>query len=478
MKFIILIAVFCLTLGAVEVRFRDFSGACQGGNLTTDLWQNSLGWNRIDISWAAAEPEQGKWNEAYLKKMYATIKRNLDANIKFLPCLAYAPGWAAIKGEHIFQTSNKRKVYTPADKPGIYRVVEFKKEKDEWIQVKESEAKNPKIPLDPAHYENWKNFIRKVATDLSQEPYNLEYFQIWNEAHPGSGFYDAPMDEYMQNIHTPAAEVIHGLGRKVVYGGFPVCGSVDQLVRLITKHKAWNTIDVLDIHYFPEWCMDYLRRHAAENGRPDMGVWQTEIVFHRKYYAVGTIYPTVLYWGLSNNWDYVDRYKLFFFALGSPNDPKVYGFGKNLMAGNNLTPHGQALKTLGDIFKDHPLAAYPEVKSTPELKFQLRDDRIAALKFGNQILVASVFTGKTLEEHEKQNLEMIKLEFPGLKSVQKAERVGVFGETLDITGNLKLDGKGVSIEVPLKESAEGRFNYMIEEGENLRRPVFYLLLTL
>jgi len=484
-----LLAILSLSLfaaAAPAATFQDFSGACQGGDLQSPYWNRLVGWNRFDLTWNSAEPEEGKYNEAYLKKRYESIRQNVERGIKELPVLAYAPGWASIRGEYVFEQGDERKVYTPAGE-NDYRVKEFRKSKEGvWELQADKDGKtektvtSPRIPLAPENIAKWQAFVRRVVSDLRQPPYNIEYFQIWNEAHPKSGFYNGTLDEYVRNIHLPAAEEIRKLGGKVVYGGFPSCGTVDKLAAVLTKCKAWDSLDVIDIHYLPEWCMEYLRKKAAENGRPDMGVWQTEIIFHRKYYAVGQIYPTVLYWGLTHDWNNPDRYKLMIFAFGSPDDPKAYGYAKCMTAGRALTPHGKALETLADIFGNGKIEPYSRIKSEPRLEFAMKGSRMAAFRTGNRILVAAIFDGKTLKEQEKQNLDTLRLTLPEIRpnSVKRVTRVGVFGEKEELSSAWKPAGTGIEVKVPLCENPENRYTDKFLEEDSLRRPVFYTLIEL
>lgn len=486
MKYLLL---FCFLLGvcaAHAVTFREFSGACQGGDMTSPYWDGLAGWNRFDISWSAAEPEEGAYDDAYLKRMYARVRQNLDRGVKILPVLCYAPGWASRRGEYEFTAGNVRKLYTPLS-GNEYLLREYKKQNDGSWELKadkdgntERKVRNPRIPLAPESVAKWRKFIRRVVSDLRAEPYGLEYFQIWNEAHPKSGFYDGGMADYFSDVHLPAAEEIRALGGKAVYGGYPCCGTVSALADDLTKAKAWDSIDVIDIHYFPEWCMEYLRRRAAENGRPDMGVWQTEIVFHRNYYAVAQIYPTVLYWGLTHDWSYPDRYKLMLFAFGSPDDPGAFGYGKCMLAGKTLTPHGKALETLAGLFGGEEIEPYDGVKSVPELKFTNRGDRISAFRFGNRLLVAAAFDGKTLKKHEADKIDTLKLTLSGVTadSVGSVTRVGVFGERADLSGAWRSSGGGITVDLPLKEDEANRHTDKFLKEDSLRRPALYLLVEL
>ena len=486
MKYMLAVGL-SLTIGIVHaVTFREFSGVCQGGDLSSPCWDTFAGWNRFDISWSSAEPEEGKFNEAYLEKIYARIKQNLDRGVQVLPMIGYAPGWASHRGKYEFISGNIRRIYLPLD-GNRYLLKEYRKQKNgNWELQKQKDGGteriilNPRIPLAPENISKWRKFIRRIVSDLRAKPYCLEYFQIWNEAHPKSGFYDGSMTDYLKKIHQPAAEEIHSLGGKVVYGGYPCCGSVDALANALSETNAWNSIDVIDIHYFPEWCMEYLRRKAEENGRPDLGVWQTEILFHRKYYAVAQIYPTVLYWGLTHNWSYPERYKLMAFAFGSPDDPKAYGYGKCLLAGKKLTPHGKALETLAEIFGGENIYPYNRVWSEPRLEFANRGDRMSAFRFGNKILVAAVFENATLERQEKEQCSTLRLTFPDIAadSIAAVTRIGIFGETTDLSGDWERSENGILVRVPLLENAATRYSDQFLKENSLRRPALYVLVEL
>ena len=228
--------------------------------------------------------------------------------------------------------------------------------------------------------------------------------------------------------------------------------------------------------------MDYLRRAAARNGRPEMGVWQTEVGFHRNYHYVATFYPTVLYWALTHNRNDPDRYKVFYFALGSPDAPAAYGYGKNLMAGRQLTPHGKALETLGGLFGDAEIAPYSSFSTTPELKFAMRDSRISGFIAGKRIIVCPVFDSRKLKEFETRNTAFLSIRFPELPRgrIAAARRVGIFGETLDLTGALRSEAAGVSLQVPMTEAESGNHTdkFLPPEKSAGRRPAFYVVLDL
>lgn len=460
-----------------KITFRDFSGVCQGNGVEKMFSKNAVGWNRLDINWASAEPEPGKYDEKYLKRIYSGIRQNLKNGIRVLPMLGYAPGWASVQKEYVFEQNGRRSVYVSLGESSRFRLVQFKKRKNQWVQERESIVRNPRIPLSGEGCKAWRMFVRRIVSDLSKEPYRLEYFQVWNEAHPGSGFYNGSLDEYMRNIHLPAAEEIKALGGKIVYGGFPCCGTVDGLAKLLTRNGAWKTLDVIDIHYFPEWCMDYLRRQGEANGRPDLGVWQTEVGFHRKYDYVPIVYPALLYWGLTHDWNYADRYKVFYFAAGSPDDPKAYGYAKCLFAGKNPTPHGLALETLASFFAGHAIEPYAPVVSFPKLEFNLKNSRIFALKAGKKIVVCIFLNQKTMNEYASKKLAAIRLNLPelSLETIAKAERVSAYGTKEELV--LEKSSAGVSLAVPLRKT-DDKAHPMLKTWKDWTGNAFYVVFEL
>ncbi|MBN2641783.1 MAG: hypothetical protein JXR78_09030 [Victivallales bacterium] len=470
--------IFSLHAENLDIKFKDASGACQGGSYH-QLWETTISWNRFDINWVHCEPEEGKWNDKYYNRVLDRIKKNIELNIKVLPVLAYAPGWASATGKHIHQTKNKRFEYTSLGN-GNYRKIEYKREKNEFVQVQEREIKSPRIPLNPQKLQAWRNFIAKVVADLSQPPYNIEYFQIWNEAHPNSGYWDGNMDTYIQQIHIPASEEIRKLGRKVVYGGYPVCGTVGHLVNLLDKHNAWKTIDILSTHYYSVQWMEYLRRNADKRGHKNMGIWQTEVGFHSNYYYVPQIYPVFIHWGLSNNWNYIDRYKFFFFAYGSPNDPKAYGYGKCLLKGNKLTPHGQALKILAELFANSNISVYENVKTNPELKFNFNGSRMVAFKSGSKIIVSIGFENKhraVLHENQKYDIDITLPELP-IGKISHIERIGAFGNATNITSSATKNNEyktSVTVSTKRDNSINSYSNLHLKHDENPVEPTFYVV---
>lgn len=117
----------------------------------------------------------------------------------------------------------------------------------------------------PQRAEDWENYVKLIVSIFGAAPYNFQYYQVWNEAYPGSGFWWGGMDQYMDLIHLPAAKIIQKAGKKVVYGGW-ICGApINEFIDLLDRKKAWKSVYVFDMHYMPLEAMDRMY-DAAKKG--------------------------------------------------------------------------------------------------------------------------------------------------------------------------------------------------------------------
>ena len=349
-------------------------------------------------------------------------------------------------------------------------------------------------PLAAEHVKDWEEYVRRVVTFLRRPPYDVEYFQIWNEAHPLSGFWDGSMDVYMQRVHLPGAKIIRELGGKVVYGGWPCCGTLKEFVTLLDKHQAWDGIDVLDVHYFPLSSWQYLYDAAKERGHRDKAIWQTEIAFTDDPGFVGNSYPRFLHWALAHDWNRPDKYVLFFFAYGSPDDPKAYGYHRTCYSGKDLSHHGMSIQTLGALLAGQKLRLYGPVTSSPPLKPEI-DERLGSLEafsVENRIVVAVHLsannTGSILTDgndsldssHLSHGEPGIMLTLPDITAAQvvKAERCDIAGQRLDLTEALQpvADGRGLKVPVPIRDKAGDSAREWNEKASTAR--TFYVVLHL
>ena len=503
----ILIPLFCLALAActkmqgdvnnsmsTEARFRDFSAVVQG-DPTKPLWDHALSWNRLDLPWAWLEPEPGRWGE---KPLVDFGQRALDhdkRNAMILPILDYNVVWAADRSDRTFEHGKWRWRYKPRD-DGKFDVIAFEQQTDgTWQKASQAVTEpNQAWPIAADHVDDWTQFIRRAVKFLRADPYNVEYFQIWNEAHPTSGFYHGDLDTYMQRVHLPAAKVIHAEGGKVVYGGWPCCGTLQQYVDLLDRHDAWDSIDVLDVHYFPVAAWPFLYKAAQQRGHHDKFIWQTEIGFTTDPGFIPNTYPRILHWALQNEWNHPDRYKSFYFAQWSPNDPKAFGYRHCLYLGDELSPHGRSLQTLGNLLDGIGLRKYSPVVTDPTLTAEINEQlsSIEAFAVDQRIVIAIHLTANNVSAlfvdwnktgdtiHLRHGDPSITVTLPRLDpdQVKQVQRCDLAGRRLDLTPAMKAasDGQGLSIAVPVRDATDSPAR---EWNRQTSQPVtFFLLLRL
>ncbi len=488
-KTIVLITAVISCSNVFAATFQDFSGVCQG-NSSKSLWKDgALGWDRRDISWGRLEPVEGKWNSKAFDSYLKSIGSYTEKGYHYLPTLCYVPGWAVMK-KYTHIKKGKRYEYTCRNDGKGFDLIVSEKKDGKWQKSSEKIVRSPRIPIAADKVKDWEKYVEKVVSALMKPPYNIKYFQIWNEAHPNSGFWDGDMKLYFERIHKPAAKVIRRLGGRVVYGGWPDCGSLG-MVKLFDKYKIWKTIDVVDCHYF--WVCDYFWFYyqAEKRGRRNIGAWQTEWGFSRRYHDISTNYPVVLNWALTEGWNYTDKFKMFYFAQWSPNDHKAYGYGKCLYSGKILSPHGLSLKTLGDLYGNGELSVFKAYSTYPRLtpqgrfskdlgkiKQQWRDLEISALQAGKRIIL-TVYLKQSVKDKVKKCDGQLKIKLQDLRlrsKIAKVERVGIFGARKDITDTL--DRKKMYPSVIVDTNGDTLYNSPLYKEKNGQRGAFYVVFYL
>ncbi|CAB3776361.1 hypothetical protein LMG28614_00199 [Paraburkholderia ultramafica] len=201
---------------------------------------------------------------------------------------------------------------------------------------------NASLPGDsksaPVNVDVWKRYVDAVVRKYSAPPYNLRYFQIWNEAAgrlsggaPQASFWHGPgfnsadekhsqpyqraMQDYVERIHIPAARIIRRYHAYVVYGGWPDQGGLDTYTRWLEwRSPAFNArmldwVDYLDTHYLNVADLDPLYQQYVKNG-PARGIWQTEIgdTYMNDPHYLPRYFFDFAVWALDRNWDDPDKY--------------------------------------------------------------------------------------------------------------------------------------------------------------------------
>ena len=478
--------------------FNDFSGVCQMGIKRIDqISPRSFSYNRFDVRWHVLEPAPGKWDKMAFDKYKQKIIRFNESGVKSLVVLGFSVPWAYKQERYIFKTRrgpwSYEREYRKRDGGKWQYIVKRKKNGEDWEKTVDRIEICPKIPFEPAYVDAWKRYVAKVVEELSKPPYNVKYFQIWNEAHPWSGFYNGTLDQYMTQVHIPAAEVIKQAGAKVVYGGWPDKPPVSELVALLDKYQAWKNIDVIDTHYKDIGVMHYLRRCADQRGYRDMGVWQTEVSFSTNYFYIPENYPGALYMALNENWSYPDKYKMFFFPFWSAKGKKSYALARGLLCGDSLTGHAYALKTLQQVLGGGRMSVFKQIKTLPllttapaydgvrtidDLRKVYRKMSVIGIRSGNKLLIVFLPSEKDIKSWRERNLNSIKCSVSGINmaDIRSAYRLGVFGKNRLPIKPYGINKDEVGLSIPIKESSLYKDSFFSEK--TLYRPVFYCVVEM
>ncbi|MGN6126668.1 MAG: chitobiase/beta-hexosaminidase C-terminal domain-containing protein [Humibacter sp.] len=461
--------------------FRAFAGVNQAG--TTGLVDN-LQWSRQDFDWGTVEPAKGQIDKAALAEYVRQFTEAKAHGETILPVLDYTAPWAANRTGYTYDFHGKTYVYGPvtAEQNGNFTRQLVTKDADGTVistqTVQTSIGRTP--PQDPA---DWANFV-KIAVD-ALKPIGITYFQVWNEAYPGSGFWEGGMDQYMQDIQLPAAKVIHAAGVKLVYGGW-ICGApLSEYIALLDKWNAWKTVDVYDMHYMPIGTMQTIYAAAKKHGIKNPSVWQTELGFTTEDKFFADVYPRAFEWALSKGGTNLDQFKLLYFASWSPDDPASYGYNRTVYSGNSLSTKGKTLVTLANLLRGSKAEVYNDFTTSPDLKpqlnealstangFRLDDDHVVLaidLKRQNQ---SDIFedqeTGDTI--HLNFGDPTITVTLRDVHDVKSLNRVDLFGNTTPITW--KSVGKNaIQAQVPIIDADKTVHDLNQTENED----VFYLSL--
>jgi len=407
---------------------REFSGVNQVGT-DNDLFEKSISWAREDMDWGTLQPKRNEWNQSALDEKGKKTLAWRERGVSYLPVLCYTAPWAGDAGKREWINGEHKWSVTP-NVDGKLTVSSYDFKDGAWtLKSSSQEDTGYRSRCPPANVADCTGYVTRVTKYLHAKPYGVQYFQIWNEASNFSGFWNGSMDDYMRKVHLPAAAAIHAAGGKVVYGGWPCCESIKGLIDILDKYKAWDSIDVIDIHYFNPADMAALRKAADARGYSRLAIWQTEIGFTTGKTYIADNYPRVLYWALNHKWDRPDKYKLFYFANWAPDDPKAYGYQCSFHSGSALNFHGVTLQNLATMFQGARLEVYHGVTTTPSLSPSLNigDSSIESFRAGNHIVLAVHLTAKDCA------IPSLLLTLPVKKDrVAWARRVDLTGKTADL----------------------------------------------
>ena len=270
--------------------------------------------NRRDFLWNLAEPTQGTFDDAGYVGSYIAghiITAN-SQGVSFMPILDYNANWSwdssggtyydspdGLENGSYGHATTKYVMAPLGNNQFQYTVYTWRTFSQTWRQSTQSTvAGGTTFPLAASHVSDWTGFVQHAVNAM--KPYGVQYYQIWNEAYPTSGFWYGGLDTYMQRVQLPAAQTIRSLGGKVVYGGWPSGGTVQNYINMLDYNNAWSSIDVLDMHYHSLSDVQTLYNAAVSRGYPNMGIWQTEYGFTTAEGTIGNVNPRFMYWALSH----------------------------------------------------------------------------------------------------------------------------------------------------------------------------------
>jgi hypothetical protein len=273
--------------------------------------QCGIGATRFAAQWSAIQPDPGSWTWGATDNAITAAQA---AGLEVCLMLFGTPPWAAAPGQ-------------------------------------------PSTAVAIPQAQAWAAFVRAAATRYTIAPYNVTYFQVWNEPMSGA-YFNGSLDEYVEDLLIPAAPIIRAAGGKVVFGGwpcsewlwapnappYPAAGAAMPGMRATGPVAPTGTaampggratgpvaptytpaalaalastglygllhdirgcaaaIDIMDLHYPNPWNFERLYKDwvtpgtlaAAWGFKPFAGLWQTETGFRTA--AAGAEYAALLSW--------------------------------------------------------------------------------------------------------------------------------------------------------------------------------------
>lgn len=390
---------------AQEATLQSFIGMTSG--TPSELFkQMGVGWVRNDVfNWPIVEPRPGQWNWSRSDAM----ARGSSEGFGVLVMLSYTPGWAATQ-------------------PSI------------------GPSSTPKSSSD------WQQYVEQTVSRYSSPPYNLRYFQIWNEPTIQAGWWRGTDQQYADLVYLPAAKIIRAHHCYVVFGGWPSNGTLQRFNALMNYHDLWRWTDIVDTHYrpFDDYQQLYKQWVATSKCR---GIWQTEMgaVPPEHGGATSNLDSHFLYWTLQVGWRNPDEFKLFWYtgfgsgpdaekslAMPGPNGPEPTSQGKLLSALNEAIGGG-ALSIFTDFSSAVPPASGPNAVREPLLSKTTLGYRVGPKRVAIQFFLPRPY----ISAHESLPF---RVRLP--RKPSRAQLISAFGKTWDLPNQYA--GGNAQVSVPLQ----------------------------
>ena len=356
------------------VTFQDFNGV--NYHMPVELHrQLGIGWDREGFAWAGIEPQKGQWS---WEKTDGLVRGYGAQGVQILPLLAYTAPWA------------------------------------------ESIAGKDKSP--PKSVQDWEDFVEHVVAHYSSPPFNLRYYQIWNEPTRQAGFWTGTDQQFIDSLYLPAAKIIRQHHCFVVFGGWPQSNSLQELDNVLSYHDAWRWTDIVDVHYLNPPAWQHIYDQWIKTGKC-RGIWETEIGYTADPDFLPNAYLHLLNWTLQSGWNDRNQYKVFWFASwGNANDRLSHLTRPVGTEHFSLTQNGTELRTMNEVLGGGPLASFTGFATSPALPAPLaRAPSAVGFKVGgNRIVVALLLNQAT------RQAASVQISIPGKpQQVQLVSAVGV-----------------------------------------------------
>ncbi|MGB3509690.1 MAG: glycosyl hydrolase [Microcoleaceae cyanobacterium] len=193
------------------------------------------------ITWPKLEPERGKWNFELLDKYIDIAEKH---HVELLLTLGQSPPWASAR-------PSDRSPYQPG-----------------W-------------PAEPKNIEDWRNYVRTVATRYKGKIYNYE---IWNEPNL-KGFFSGT-GKTMLNLSKEAYQILKQVDPSITVVSPSFTTVEEGLVWFeeFLKNGGKNYADVIGYHFYvsgkpPEAMVSEIlqvRKVMAKYGAENIPLWNTE----------------------------------------------------------------------------------------------------------------------------------------------------------------------------------------------------------
>jgi Glycosyl hydrolases family 39 len=197
------------------------------------------------VTWRELEPHRGVWKFDNLDKSLA-LAREHDAEV--LLTLGATPYWASAR---------------PQEAPGY----------------------QPGAAAEPTDIEDWRTFVKTVATRYQGQ---IHYYEVWNEPNLKQ-FWTGSADQLVL-LTREAAQIVHGIDPKAVVVSPPFTSDygVKSLSEFLSKGGG-KYVDVIGYHFYvsdkpPEAMVsviEQVRQTMKANGLGDKPLWDTEAGWFR-----------------------------------------------------------------------------------------------------------------------------------------------------------------------------------------------------